>query len=156
MDISAVEEHVDRAEGVLLAEPESAEAGDSDLGAEQRETGQQGVGSVGAAELVGGSRHGADLTRLRAEARIDVVRRRTVEDVRTSDLQAVQRIDASVEPAEAPREFAHGGELSAQVFAAPGGEQSLRSLLHHGAAVLDAPLGDRHVADGRQDVRAQP
>ena len=65
MDVAAVEEHVDRAECVLLTEAEAAEARDADLGAEQRETGHQRVGSVGSAQLVGSRGHRLHLAGLR-------------------------------------------------------------------------------------------
>lgn len=42
LDIAAVEEDVDRAGAVLLAESQSVEAGHADLGAEERKPRQQG------------------------------------------------------------------------------------------------------------------
>ena len=118
MDVAAVEEDVDRAECVLLAEAQAAEARDADLRAEERQPGHQRVGAVRSAQLVGGSGHRLHLTGLGTQARVDVLRRRSVEHVRAADLQAVERIDAAVEPAQAPGELAHRGELAAQVLAA--------------------------------------
>jgi len=79
-----------------------------------------------------------------------------VQDVGLRDLQAVERVDAAIEPAEPPGELAHCGELATEVLAAALGEERLAALLRHLAAVLDAPLRHRHVADGREDVRVEP
>ncbi|MFT3874435.1 MAG: hypothetical protein QM714_17620 [Nocardioides sp.] len=152
VDVAVLEEDVDRAERVLFAEAQAAEAGDADLGAEQGEPGEQRVGAVGAAELFGGVGHRSHLSCLGTQAGVDVLRCRSVEDVGLADLQAVEGVDAAVEPVEPPGELAHRGELSAQVLAAALGEDRLRSLLHHETAVLDPPFRDGHAADGGQDV----
>jgi hypothetical protein len=134
--------------GWLLAEAQAGEAGDPNLRTEQGQSGHQRVGALGSAQLVGGRR--LHLTGLRAQSRVDALRRRPVEHVGMSDRQAVVWVGAAVEPAQPPGELAHRGELAAQVLAASGGEERLRLLLRHLAAVLDASRRHRHVANGRQ------
>jgi hypothetical protein len=64
MDVAAVEEDVDDAETVLLAEPEAALRGNADLGAEQREACHQRIGTVRPADGIGAARHRLDLAGL--------------------------------------------------------------------------------------------
>ena len=156
MDVAAVEEDVDRAQRVLLAEAQAAEAGDADLRAEQREAGHQGVGAVRAAQLVGGVGHRAHLAGLGAQARVDVLRRRSVQDVGPSDL--------SPSSGSMLRSSQPSRQASLRIAASwprrssrPRWEKSVfDALLHHSTAVLDPPLRHRHVADGGQDVGVEP
>lgn len=139
MDVAVFEGDVDRAERVLLAEPQTTEAGDADLRPEEREAGHQRVGSLGAAQVVGSIGHGPHLTGPRAQAWVDVLRRRSMQNVGSPDLEAVERVDAAVEPAQALGELAHRGELAPQVLAAALGQERLAALFHDATAVLDPP-----------------
>lgn len=145
VDVSTLEEDIDRAECVLLAEAEPPEPGDADLGSEQRQAGHLRVGAVRAAELVGSIGHRSHLPGLGPETRVDVLRRRSVEHIGSTDLEPIQRIDAAVEPAQSPGELAHRGQLATKILATPVGKEGLRAFLHHLAAVLDAPLRHRHL-----------
>src|SRR5665811_2592114 len=111
--------------------------------------------SFGAAELVRCVGHCPNLTGLWPQTRIDIVSRRPLENVGSPDLESVQGIDAAVEPAHSPGKLAHGRELASQVFSPAGGEDRLRSLLHHLATVLDPPLRHRYLTDRGQDVCVQ-
>lgn len=81
VDVAELEEDVDRAQRVLLTEAQAAESGHTDLRAEQRQPGHQRVSASGTAQLVGGVGHRADLPGLRAQARVDVLRGRSMQHV---------------------------------------------------------------------------
>ena len=53
MDVAVLDEDVDHAQRVLLAEPQAAEASNTHFGAGQRQAGHQRVCALGTTELVG-------------------------------------------------------------------------------------------------------
>lgn len=125
LDVAAVKEDIDGPQAVLLAEPEAAEAGDPDLGPEQRQPRQPWVGPVRAADRIGSASHGSNLSSLWAQARIDVVHGGPVQHRRSPDLQAVERIDRPVQLAEPPGGLPHRRHRTTQVFLPASGVKSL-------------------------------